>query len=343
VSNIVCLSPEDPSWRAFAVEHATSPLQLPSWLDALTGAYGLRAQILALAHGDGSIVAGMPLVRSKLPWKRGWTSLPFTDTLEPVAKDASSREELLIAAARDTGPEVDVKPIVVRTHAPLPGWSSREVGTVQVLDLSDGLDGVLRGADAKTRRNLKRAQRAESGLSARRIGSRAEFLGANLDLIARSRRRLGAPTQPRRYWSRVWDMHERGEALTIGVYLGERLVANGVFMVGNDYAVFKYSASDADTMHLRVNYLAFATGLDEIATHHGVRSMDFGITDLHNASLRKYKANWGGEERPAHFSATDPSLLPDTLEPGALLTKTIQRAPVFVGRAIGSLAYPFVA
>jgi hypothetical protein len=36
-------------------------------------------------------------------------------------------------------------------------------------------------------------------------------------------------------------------------------------------------------------------------------------------------------------------MLPDTLEPGPLLTKAIQRTPLFLGRTIGSIAYPFVA
>jgi hypothetical protein len=71
--------------------------------------------------------------------------------------------------------------------------------------------------------------------------------------------------------------------------------------------------------------------------------MDFGITDQSNVSLRKFKARWGGEERPACFSATDARLLPHSLEPGRILTQAIQRMPVFAGRAIGSLAYPFIA
>jgi hypothetical protein len=85
-----------------------------------------------------------------------------------------------------------------------------------------------------------------------------------------------------------------------------------------------------------------ANAFDHIAAR-GVKSLDLGTTDVHNTSLRSFKANWGGEERPAYFSATDSRLLPDTLEPGSLLTRTIQNTPVFVGRAIGSLAYPFAA
>jgi hypothetical protein len=338
LSKLTLLSPENPRWRTFAVGHATSPLQHPAWLDTLTGAYRLHARIMALTDSQGSILAGLPMIRSKLPWRNRWTSLPFTDTLEPVASDTAHRDDLLIAMAE----HADAEPIVVRTHAALPGWFSRQVGTVQTIDLSNGTEGVLRGANAHHRRSVNRAHRPEVGLTARPITGRSEFLDASVALIAQSRRRLGAPTQPRRYWSRVWELHERDEALTIGVFLGDKLVANGIFIVSRNHAVYKYGASALTTRQLRTSYLMFATAFDHIAAR-GVQSMDFGITDLHNASLRKFKARWGGEEQPAYFSATDAGMLPDTLEPGQLLTTMIQRTPVLVGRAVGSLAYPFVA
>lgn len=336
MSILTLLPPGDPRWRTFVVSHATSPMQHPMWLDAITHAYHLEARIMALTDSHGAILAGLPMIRSKLPWRNRWTSLPFTDTLKPVAVGDAYRDELLIAAADDA----DIPPIIIRTQTNHPGWFCRQVGTVQVVDLSNGAEGVLRGAKSKTRQNIRLAQK--SGLITKRITSREEFLGPNLALVAMSRRRLGAPTQPRRYWSRVWEMHERDEALTIGVYLGDELVANAVFIIGSTHAVFKYSASDVATRDLRTNYLALAAGLQHLATS-GVQSMDFGITDLRNMSLREYKARWGGEEQPAHFSATDTKLLPNTLEPGRLLTEAIQRAPVFVGRTVGSLAYPLVA
>lgn len=338
MSTLTLLSPEDQGWRTFAAGHASSPVQRPTWLDALLRAYRLQARIVAVTDSQGVILAAVPMIRSKLPSRQRWTSLPFTDTLEPVAMNRVCRDELLVAAAQDG----DTQPILIRTQVSLPGWFSRQVGTVQVIDLSGGAAGVLSGADAHHRRSVKRAHRAEVGLTASPITSRSEFLGASLALIAQSRRRLGAPTQPRRYWSQVWELHERNEALTIGVYLGRKLLATGVFIIGGSHAVYKYGASDSATRQLRTSYLMLTTAFDQIAAR-GARSMDFGITDLHNTSLRRFKARWGGEEQPAHFSATDARLLPDTLEPGRLLTRTIQHTPVFVGRAIGSLAYPFAA
>lgn len=338
LNNLTLLSPESQNWRTFAARHATSPMQRPPWLDALTSAYGLEARIMALTDPQGGMLAALPMIRSKLPWRRRWTALPFTDTLQPVAVDARHRDELLIAAAKDG----DTEPILIRSHAPLDGWFTRQVGTMQVLDLSNGVAGVLRSADAHHRRNVRRAQRPGGGLTAKPINSRSEFLGAGLTLMAQSRRRLGAPTQPHRYWSQMWELHEQDEALTIGVYLGDKLVATGVFIIGSNHAVYKYGASDSALWKLRTNYLMFATAFDHIAAR-GVQSMDLGISDLGNTSLREYKARWGGEEQPAHFSATDAQLLPDTLEPGRLLTQAIQHTPVFVGRTIGSLAYPLVA
>jgi CelD/BcsL family acetyltransferase involved in cellulose biosynthesis len=333
---LALLSPEDRAWRTFAVEHATSPLQHPSWVDLLTGAYGLKARVWALIDPSGTIVAGLPMIRTKLPWRQRWTSLPYTDMLDALHVERTHREELLLALAGLN------EPILMRSQADVEGWVSREVGTAQVIALAAGPDEVLRSASAATRKNLKRAQRPSSGLRARPITSREEFLRVALDLMARSRSRLGAPTQPRSYWSGLWGLHERGEALTIGVYHEGKLAATAVFMVGRSHAVFKHSASDLATRDLRTNYLAFATALEHLAAL-GLRSLDFGITDIRNTSLRRYKTQWGGEEQPVRFSATDAGMLPDTLEPGRLVTAVLQRSPSFVGRAVGSLAYPFVA
>ncbi len=332
------MSPEEPSWRQFAQRAATTPLQLPAWLDVLIRAYRLHARVLALADGAGAVNAALPMIRSKLPWRRGWTSLPYTDMFDPVALGRERRDELLGKIVDDATDG----PILIRTNVALPGWTSRQVGTVQVIDVSSGAEGVMRDASSATQRNLKRAQRQGAGLSARPITEASEFLGANLALMAQSRRRLGAPTQPRRYWDAVWGLHVRGGALTVGVYLAGRLVASGIFIVGEKYAVYKYGASDSATWKLRPNHLMFATAFDELAAR-GVRTMDFGITDLANRSLREFKSRWGGQEKPAHYSATDPRLLPDSLEPGQLLTRTIQHTPELVGRGVGALAYPLIA
>jgi hypothetical protein len=93
---------------------------------------------------------------------------------------------------------------------------------------------------------------------------------------------------------------------------------------------------------LRTNYLMLATAFDQLAAA-GAQTIDLGITDLNNTSLREYKARWGGEEQPAYYSATDVRLLPDTIEPAPLLARAIKHTPVQVGRTIGTLAYGFVA
>lgn len=338
VPSLAIVEPDSGDWRAFAQARATSPVQLPAWLDTLTGAYGLRAQVATLSDSRGKLAAAFPMIASKLPWRRRWTSLPFTDTIEPVAVDSAAREELLLAVSRRS----DGAPILVHAHAELPGWFSREVGTVQVLDVADGTEGVMREVSAGTRREVARALREEAGLAARPIAARADFLGQGLTLIAQSRRRLGAPTQPRRYWSLVWELCERDQAVAIGVYRDARLLSIGVFIVGSRHAVYKYSASDEATRGLRTNYLMLAAAFDHLAER-GVVSMDFGVSDLRNTGLRKFKARWGGEERTVRFSATDARMLPESLEPGPLITRMIQRTPVFVGRTIGAAAYPFVA
>ena len=337
MSTLTVLSPESQRWRTFVAAHATSPFQSAEWLETLTSAYGLTAQVVVLVDNEGELNAGLPLIRSSLPWRERWTCLPFSDVVDPIATNSTTREELLAAIAES----YQTDPILIRADASAPGWTSRQVGTIQIVDVADGAAGVLRDAGSNAKRSVKRAGK-EPSLRAAVIDSREEFLGPCYRLTVRSRRRLGVPTQPRRYWSRVWDLHERGLALTIGVYRDDALVASGVFLLGASHAVYKYGASEASAWKLRPNHLMFATAFDRLAER-GARTMDFGLTDLANASLHEFKATWGGWETTASFSAADPRLLPKSTEPGRLLTAAIRRAPALTGRVIGAVAYRYMA
>lgn len=286
---------------------------------------------------EGALEACLALIRSTLPWRKRWTCLPFSDVVDSIATSTSSREALLAATAQNC----KARAIIVRAATSAPGWTARELGTVQTVDLADGATGVLRSAGTNAKRSAKRARR-QSTLRTALVGSREEFLGPHLDLIARSRRRLGVPTQPRRYWSLLWDLHESGGAITIGVYRDDALVASGSFLLGASHAIYKYGASEPSTWQLRPNHLMFAAAFDRLAER-GMRTMDFGFTDLANSSLREFKRTWGGEEATACYSATDPRVLPQSTEPGRVLSAVIRHAPAPTSRAIGSLGYRYTA
>jgi CelD/BcsL family acetyltransferase involved in cellulose biosynthesis len=337
VSRFETFSAQDHRWRDFANANATSPLQSPEWLDTLTSAYGLTSRVLVLIDEEKEITAGLPLIRSALLWRKHWTCLPFSDTVDSIATNSTVREELLAGIAKSS----QTDPIIIRADTSAPGWTSRQVGTIQTIDLTDGAAGVLRGAGSNAKRGVKRAYK-EQGLTAEAVGSREEFLGVFSKLTVRSRRRLGVPTQPARYWSQLWDFHERGLATTIGVYSDGVLVASGIFLLGGSHAVYKYGASDPSAWSMRPNHLMFSMAFDRLAER-GMRTMDFGLTDLNNTSLREFKQSWGGEETAACFSATDSRLLPKSTEPGRLLTSVIRHTPAQTGRVIGALGYRYMA
>ena len=162
---------------------------------------------------------------------------------------------------------------------------------MQTVDITDGSEGVLRDAGSNAKRGVKRS-RKEMSLRAAAVDSRQDFLGPVLQLTARSRRRIGVPTQPRRYWSRIWNLHEQGLAMTIGVYCDDALVASGVFLLGRSHAIYKYGASEPSAWQLRPNHLMFSTAFDRLAER-GARTMDFGLTDLANDSLREVQGFMG--------------------------------------------------
>lgn len=336
MSRLTLLAPGDATWRGFAREHARSPFQLPGWIEILVSSYGLTAQVAALVDDWGEIVAGLPLIRSKLPWRRRWTALPFTDALDPIAVDGDRRDELLRLLAASDG----LGPVVVHSGARQPGWANRLVGTRHEVDLSHGAEHMLANASRGHRRSVARARRA--GFWGGPVRSREEFLGPCLGVIARSRNRVGVPTQPRCYWSGLWDLSERGEAGIVAAWLDGDLVSTAVFLISGSHAVVKHAAADRSVRLQHASHFVFMTGFEDVHRR-GVRTVDFGVSDIRNEGLHTFKARWGAVAHPVYYSATDSSLLPSTIEPGPIVTAAVKRAPVSFGRALGTVAYAFTA
>ena len=248
-----------------------------------------------------------------------------------MARSAGRAEELL--SALSLHPELP--PILVRTHAELAGWFTQQVGFVHVLDISDGRDGVLRAATRTTRQNVRVAERPETGIEAKVLSTRSEFMGPHLALVARSRSRACPQAAP--LGSRIGTCRSGASTTVVSTAGALQRRARCSCSARQRGGQVQRSGSDPAAAP---ELPGLATAIDHLHAK-GIRSLDFGVTDIRNETLREYKRRWESEEQPAHFSATHPRLLPDSLEPGRLLTRAVQRTPSVVGRTISSLSYPF--
>jgi len=145
---------------------------------------------------------------SKLPGRQRWTSLPFTDTLEPVTTDRVTE----MSCWFQRPPRATCGRSSSAHRLPSLVGSRVRSAPCRCLNVSNGAAGVMRGASPHHRRSVTRAHRPEIGLTARPITSRSEFLGASLTLTAAVAAGgwVRHPASPL-LGPRVWELHEQDE------------------------------------------------------------------------------------------------------------------------------------
>jgi hypothetical protein len=174
----------------------------PRWLELLASTYGYPPLIFTIRDAGDSIVAGLPLldVRSWLTGRR-LISLPFTDHCPPLARDKSDLAELASAVSswhRSTGqPGLEIRGAMPPGH----GFRTKPVAVRHLLTLDPDVDKVTSRFRKSASGKVHQAQRA--GVEVTLTRSR-DGLSNFYRLHYMTRRRLGVPVQPQRFFEQLW-------------------------------------------------------------------------------------------------------------------------------------------
>jgi CelD/BcsL family acetyltransferase involved in cellulose biosynthesis len=326
VSELTTISVDDPRWSEFTRTcGGATPFHTPAWAGFLSECYGFRTFVGAIVE-RGVVVAGIPIAEVG---RRRWSALPFTDECAPLG-DA---ERLGVALDHGRGRRV------VDVRAPLPGAVGHAAALGHVLALTPDERDVAAGFHkSQVLRNIRRAER--EGVAVREATTEAELTDVYYALHVRTRRRLGAPVQRRRFFSLLWRrVLEPGGGYLLLAYHEDRPVAGAVFLAAGRTAVYKFGASDERRWSVRPNHLLFRDAIARSCAE-GRTAFDFGRTDFADAGLREFKRGWGAVERRLVYS---------TLGGGAQATRrtasafavaarpVIRRSPPIVCRVAGLL------
>jgi CelD/BcsL family acetyltransferase involved in cellulose biosynthesis len=342
-AGLVVVPPNDDRWLRLARDHPDAlPFHRPEWLDVLAGCYGFRPFVAALGGADGELAGGLPLMEVRDPVRgRRWIGLPFTDRCPPLLTEpglAGTLAAQLGALAAASG----VRSVEVRAPFAGGGLSAAPVAVTHELDLEPGADAVERGFSSMTRRNTRKARR--EGLELRVADTESDLTKVFYELHARTRRRLGVPVQPVRFFRALWRLGlDRGLGHELIVLHRGRPVAAAVFLHAAPTVVYKYGASDERAWAHRPNNLLFDEAI-RAACERGAASLDFGRSDFEDEGLRAFKAGWGAREEPLVYAATRPAAEPGPPSlAGRLGSSAIRRSPMWFGRLVGSALYRYAA
>ena len=331
----------DPAWASLAAQApGASIFHHPAWIALVAGTYRYPVAGLLVLEPSGRAVAGLPVaaVASRLTGRR-LVALPFSDTCPPlVAPDAPAGAlerlaEGLEAERRRRGVPLEVRAALPEAGAP----ADRFLG--HVLDLRPGLAEVERGFRSQARRNVRNAERR--GVTVRRATD-AAALDAFYALHMQTRRRLGVPTQPRRFIAGLARLFDQGLGYVGLAILEGRAVAAAVFLRSGGTLTYKYGASDAAHLRARPNNALFADAI-RWGCGEGLARLDFGRTDADQDGLRDFKRSWGAVEEPVAYTYAGqepPAHGPSRAE--LALAEVIRRTPPRTGALIGSALYRHV-
>lgn len=330
----------DPEWLALVESSpAADAFHHPLWLGLLREQYGYELRACCVADRRG-LRAGIPFARveSRLTGKR-LVAIPFSDVCPPLlGRDADPGA--LDALGPALAAEAEREGLDLTVHAALtsiPGAFVQPSFFRHLLPLAeDPAEVEGRYSKSQIKRGIKKARR--EGLQAERRDDR-EALDAFFALHVQTRRRLGVPTQPKRFIRRFERLFEAGLGFVELILDEGEPIAAAVFLTHNGTVTYKYGASDAAKLGKRPNNLLFAEVI-RWACESGHRTLDFGRTDADNEGLRSFKRSWGAEE--VELSYTHLADEPPATEPGLrdrVLGTTIRRSPAFVGRLIGAALY----
>jgi CelD/BcsL family acetyltransferase involved in cellulose biosynthesis len=343
-TDLLVLEPHDQHWLEFVRHHPDAlPFHDPSWSQVLSDSYGYRPFVLAIAGGSGRIEAGMPVVeiRSALRDLR-WVSLPFTDRCPPLAVDEVTAARLAVLAnqARD---RASVTRLEVHANLSRSDGHRRQRGVLHLLSLSRDPELTFqRFSRSQVRRNIRKAERA--GLALRRADKREDLTESFYRLHLRTRRRLGVPVQPRRFFDFLWRrVIARGGGFVLLASSAGLPVAGAVFLTAARTIVYKFGASEPSSWALRPNNLIFWDAI-RWSCENGFATFDFGRSDFDDQGLRNFKNAWGAVEEPLVYTTLgrEPRRV-GTPSGTSLLAPVIRKGPLWLCRAIGEAAYRYAA
>lgn len=341
MSTTLSLDPiSDPAWLALLEDsRSVEAFHHPRWLELLSTQYGYSISARCI-EAEGEIAAGIPIARieSRLTGQR-LVSLPFSDICPPVLAEGAdpgalaSLAEALLEEQRRTGTEIIV-------HAPLPDMPGAFVQPRffrHLLPLAaDPAEVESHYSKSQVKRGIKKALR--EGLRAERRTD-VPALDAFYGLHVRTRKKLGVPTQPKRFIRRFSELFDAGLGFVELVLDGERPIAAAVFLTYAGTMTYKYGASDARELGKRPNNLLFSEAI-RWGCEAGFQTLDFGRTDSDNEGLRAFKRSWGASEEElsyTYFADREPSA--ELRVRDRALSAAIKRSPAGLSRLVGEALY----
>jgi hypothetical protein len=308
----------------------------------------IRGHLLAIRDpSEGSIRAGMALyeVRSWLTGRR-LVSVPFASVSDPLISEADQMSALLETSI-DLLESQNCDHLEVRAHGATP----------LVLDerfqRDDSFKHHFLRLDATPAQLLKRfhrtcvRQRIQRALKSRLTLKIVDQI-ADIDhfhrLYVDTRKRLGLPAQPIRFFRSMWDFfYQSGNLSLMVASYQDEIVAALLLLKFRDQVSAEFEAYDSGFKYASPVHFVMWHAI-RISHEEGYRTFDFGRTSVENTGLMQFKKRWATEvqDLPAFLYPAD-GLIQRSHLPGnwkrTLVERVVRGAPAPAMKYINEFCY----
>jgi CelD/BcsL family acetyltransferase involved in cellulose biosynthesis len=326
-------------WQAFVDSYpAGTAFHHRRWIELIVQQYGGECIIPAVRRG-GRIATAVPFIETRsLTGKRKLISLPYSDCVPVLSEHDDPAHDLRLCI--EPLLRRSYHSVVIRSDRELAGAASASDCVRHTIDMGRALAEVRGRYDKSLRRNLRKAESLGLRFTRRTDPAAMEVF---YQLHAMTRRKLGVPVQPKRFFVRLHEMIVAGGLGFVALVEHERRpIAAGVFLLFKQTMIYKYGASDPAALEHRPNefLMDHAIGL---AAEEGCTQFDFGITANRNEGLRRFKRKWGAVETVAYhvYLAGEPRPRAEDSRLLKAASFVIRRSPPVVCRLLGEAFYRF--
>lgn len=307
------------------------------WLEALRSCYPLDLRVATLRK-EGELCAAAVLARSKKLFSTRMRSLPFSDSGEVLAiNDDAAAEFLNQLASSKEAASIEIR----GTSGPVP-WKNVDCFLHWSLDLSRPFSEIYSGISRNVRNGVKRARKDNIQIDR---GAGFDYISRYFELQLATRRRLGVPPQPSKFFSAIHEKFSKaGDCETWFATRGGEDLAGLIVLRDGEDIYYKWGARSA-TSHQGANHLLVMRMIEEFAGK--ARSLDLGRCDYRNQGLCRSKLELGAVSRPlpyAFFPVAPRVVSTEILSGGAkLMSEVWKKLPLSVTRVLGDAMYRYLA
>jgi CelD/BcsL family acetyltransferase involved in cellulose biosynthesis len=286
----------EPRWEQFVAQHPrASAFHGRGWLEALARTYRYEPLVLTSAPAGHALTDGVVFCRVS-SWITGnrLVSLPFADHCDPLLNDESDLSEFMpeiLRQCKHLGQYMELRPL-----SDIPGQCGLRIShcyCFHELDLNPSVEEIYRNLHNDcVRRKIRRAEKEKLSYE---LGRSEHLLEEFYRLLLRTRRRHQLPPQPREWFGNV--LKHVGDNAQIHLVRKGNLPVAAIFTLQHrSTVIYKYGCSDERFHNLGGIPLLFWRLIEE-SKRSGMRSIDFGRSDLDNAGLIAFKDKFGTSRR----------------------------------------------